>query len=149
VEDLERYLDEIVEPTVKDLEANRLSVRHTFLACVATFHAVDYLAHPKHSRRLRQQFNQESPAFKIVDDVAHAFKHVVTGNPANPGLKAKEVISRPPAYYDVSGAYGLSRWGDPIGGVTLDNNRTVDLYAVIIEAVAFLRQQLNGAQEQR
>jgi len=44
VEDLERYLGEVVEPTIKDLEANRTSVRHAFLACVVTFHAVDDLA---------------------------------------------------------------------------------------------------------
>jgi hypothetical protein len=44
VEDLERYLGEVVEPTINELKANRASVRHAFLACVVTFHAVDYLA---------------------------------------------------------------------------------------------------------
>ena len=43
-DDLTRYLDEIVDPTIIDLENNRTSVRHTFLACVAVFHAIDRLS---------------------------------------------------------------------------------------------------------
>jgi hypothetical protein len=145
VEDLERYLGDVVEPTIKDLEAHRTSVRHAFLACVVTFHAVDYLAYPKRkrSRMLREQFNRESRAFAIVDDVAHAFKHVVAGNPANPDLIASDVISRPPGVWDV-GQWDVSRWDDPIGGVTIYNDRDVDLYEVVLEAVAFLRGQLGG-----
>jgi hypothetical protein len=41
MEDLRRYLEEIVEPTVKDFAEHPASVRHAFLACVATYHAVD------------------------------------------------------------------------------------------------------------
>jgi hypothetical protein len=44
VENLERYVDEIVAPTINDFEENPTSVRHAFLGCVATFHAIDYLA---------------------------------------------------------------------------------------------------------
>jgi hypothetical protein len=145
VEDLERYLNEIVEPTIKDLEADRTSVRHTFLACVATFHAVDYLAYPKRkrSRTLREQFNRESPAFAVVDDVAHAFKHVVAGNPASPNLSASEVISRPPVFFDV-GHWDLSSFDDPVGGVTFDKDRSVDLYDLVVEAAAFLRRKLKA-----
>jgi hypothetical protein len=44
-DDLKRYLEEIVEPTVKDFEEHPTSVRHTFLACVAVFHGVDYVAY--------------------------------------------------------------------------------------------------------
>jgi hypothetical protein len=143
VRDLERYLVEIVEPTIKELADNRTSIRHTFLACVAVFHAVDYLAYPKKARPLREQFNKESRAFAIVDDMAHAFKHVVAGNPANPDLTAKEVISRPPGFFDV-GYWDLSRFDDPIGGVTLDKNRNIDLYEVLLEAVAFLQGKLES-----
>src|SRR5262245_31592580 len=104
MEDLVRYLDEIVEPTVKDMEAHPTSVRHAFLACVAVFHSIDHLAHPRKSRSLREQYKRESPDFALVDRVAHAFKHVVSGNPRGPDrLKATEVISSPPAAFDVSG----------------------------------------------
>jgi hypothetical protein len=100
MEDLERYLNDIVEPTVKDFKDNPTSVRHAFLACVAVFHTIDYLAFPnKKARRvaLRQKFGKKSPEFALVDKVAHAFKHVVAGNPKRPDLKATDVISRPPA----------------------------------------------------
>ena len=92
MEDLERYLNEVVDQTIKDFEANRLSVRHAFIACVTVFHAIDYLAYPKRSRSLRQQFGKQCLAFAVVDDIAHAFKHVVAGDRGNPSLRADEVI---------------------------------------------------------
>src|SRR5258708_6319056 len=104
MKDLEQFLDEVVEPTIADFEANPTSRRHGFLACVATFHGVDYLAHPRKPQALRQKFTAESPDFAIVDRVAHAFKHVVSGHeasPKRPPLRAAEVIPRPPAFFDV------------------------------------------------
>ena len=80
MEDMERYLNEIVEPTIEDFEKNRTSVRHAFLACVTTFHAIDYLAYPRKARLLREKF-RKNVDFATVDRVAHAFKHVVAGNP--------------------------------------------------------------------
>jgi len=140
VEDMVRYLDEIVEPTIRDFEKNPTSVRHAFLACVATFHAIDYLAYPrKRPSTLRQKFARLSPDFKIVDEVAHAFKHVVAGNRAKPKLKAAEVGSRPAAFAGVMVA-GLSRLNDLHGGVTLYSDRNLDLLNVVKRAVLFLRQ---------
>jgi hypothetical protein len=141
VEDLERYLDDIVDPTIEELAEHRTSVRHTFLACVAVFHAVDYLAYPRKSRTLREQFNKESKAFAVVDDMAHAFKHVVAGNPANPDLVAKDVITRPPATWGAA-VWDLSRWDDPHGGVTINRDRSIDLYDTVVEAAAFMRGKL-------
>jgi hypothetical protein len=141
VEDLERYLDEIVDPTIKDFEQNPTSVRHAFLACVVTFHAIDYLAYPRKSRTLRQQFQKASPDFAHVDEVAHAFKHVAVGGRGNPKLRAHEVISRPPFIWGV-GVWGKSRWGG--GGVTLDREPDVDLLEVVKRAAAFLRHQLEA-----
>jgi hypothetical protein len=144
MEDLERYLDEIVEPTIKDFEANPASRRHAFLACVATFHSVDYLAHPRKSQPLRQKFNEQSPAFALVDRVANAFKHVVSGHeasPEKPPLKAKDAIGRPAGYWGTA-VWGLSGWGDSRGGVTLENDRGVDLLDTVKRAVAFLRKQI-------
>jgi hypothetical protein len=115
VEDLEQYLDQIVEPTITDFEQHPTSVRHAFLACVATFHAVDYLAYPRKSRTLRQKFANDSGDFRIVDDVAHAFKHVVVGDRMDPRLSANEIIHRPSAGVGEF-TVGLSRVGDPDGG---------------------------------
>ena len=142
MEDLVRYLNEIIEPTVKDFEEHPTSVRHAFLACIAVFHAVDYRAYPKPSAGLRQQYRTLSPEFALVDKLAHAFKHVITGKREKPDLKAAEVIPRTPMAYGVSGAYGLSRYGDFVGGVTLDKERTVGLLDVLKGAVEFLRKQM-------
>src|SRR5260370_37390903 len=83
MEDLDRYLVEIVDPIVKEFEDNADSRRHAFIACVAVFHAIDYLAYPSSSRTLRETFRRESSDFGIVDEVAHAFNHVATGKPNN------------------------------------------------------------------
>jgi hypothetical protein len=138
MEDLERYLRDFVDPTIADLEANPTSVRHMFLACVVVFHAIDYLAHPSSSRSLRNRFRLESREFAIIDRVAHAFKHVTTRG-LEP-LHASEVISRPPAVFDHA-VFDLSQWDDSTGGVTLDDDRTIDLLATVKAAADFLRQK--------
>jgi hypothetical protein len=143
MEDLVRYLSEIVEPTIEDFEKEPTSLRHAFLACVATYHAVDYLTYPtKRPANLKQEWRKESRAFAIVDDVAHAFKHVIAGDKQNPRLKADRVVVRPPMYFDVSGAFDVSRFDDPIGGVMLDDMRNVDLLDALKRAAAFLREQI-------
>jgi hypothetical protein len=108
MEDLVRYLNEIVDPTVKNFEEHPTSVRYAFLACVATYHAIDYLAYPnKRPANIRQAWRKESPAFAMVDDVAH-------GRREEPRLIANAVISRPPGISDVA-HWDLSRWDDPVG----------------------------------
>jgi hypothetical protein len=69
---------------------------------------------------------------------------VGAGNRAKPDLTASEVISRPPAYWG-SATWDLSRWDDPVGGVTLDKDRNVDVYDVVVEAATFLRGKLMDA----
>jgi hypothetical protein len=74
--ELLRYLETIVEPTFEDFGKNPLSMRHAFLACVATFHAIDRAAYPKKPGNLKKIWRKESTEFTIVDMVAHHFKHV-------------------------------------------------------------------------
>ena len=126
MEDLVRYLDEIVDPTVAEFERNSTSVRHAFITCVVVFHAVDYRAHPKRSTGLRQEYRTKSDAFALVDMVAHAFKHVRTERRDVPNLRAASVISRPPAVAGVLRT-GLSLVGDTTGAVTLANNPSISL----------------------
>jgi hypothetical protein len=83
MEDPERYLIEIVEPTVEDFQRQPSSVRVGFLACVAIDHSVDYLASPAdrakwdgkehRSRRaeLRRQFCEESKHFHLASEAAN------------------------------------------------------------------------------
>jgi hypothetical protein len=53
------YLDTIVEPTVAEYEHDRSSVRKAFLACVATFHTIDYLATASSAAAIRQRCRAE------------------------------------------------------------------------------------------
>lgn len=140
MEDLRQYLEDFVEPALADFERNPASVRHAFFACVVTFHSVDYLAHPRKPATLRQQWKRQSRAFAIVDDVAHAFKHVKSGNAANPDLRAKEVVSMPAAF-DVT-AFDAAAFN--VGGVTLETDPTVNVLEVVKEAVSFVRQKLDN-----
>ncbi len=144
MDDMLRYLDEIVEPAIKNFEEYPTSRWRGFLACVATFHAIDYLAWPrKRSSQLRKEFGKRSADFRIVDQVAHAFKHVVSGNRAKPDLRMGDVIPRPPAFCGVM-IVGVSQLGDTRGGVTLYGDHSVDLLGTLKRAVNFLRSQ-NGA----
>jgi hypothetical protein len=134
----EKYLAEIVEPTILDFEQNPTSLRHAFLASVATFHTIDYIGGS------RQIFRNESSHFKNIDRVAHAYKHVQVGKPDDPKtqpLNVDEVIRRSPASIGEF-TIGISRIGDPVGGVTLHQDANVDLLESLKEAVNFLRAKL-------
>jgi hypothetical protein len=145
VEDLERYLNEIVEPTVDDFRRQPSSVRIGFLACVAIDHSVDYLAFPgdrsrwdgKEHRakrqRLRKQFGEENDQFRLASEAANAFKHVKTTSKR--GLEASEIYERPPAMAGRMMA-GASMLGDMTGAVVIDG---YDLLQVVTEALRFLR----------
>ena len=132
-----RFLAEIVKPTIDEYEADPTSVRRAFLACAATFHTVDWLAHPGKPAALRQKFRNACPEFAIVDDIEHAFKHTKAGKSDDPRLRASEVVTRPPASWGVA-VWDISRWDDAAGGVTLLTDTNVDLVHVLRRAYAFL-----------
>ena len=73
-----RYLKVIVEPTVEEFKRNPFSLRHCFLACATTYHSIDRAAEiiGKQPKHLRQVWGRESMEFKLVDIVAHDFKHI-------------------------------------------------------------------------
>jgi hypothetical protein len=130
------YLDDFVEPTILDFQQHPASRRHAFIACVVTFHCIDYLTPVRGERRkLREQFRRTSEDFSIVDRVAHAFKHM---NSDWRQLHYKEVFERPPARSGVAQC-GLSRAGDTDGRVQLADHS--DLLQVVTSAALFLREQ--------
>jgi hypothetical protein len=145
VKDLERYLNEIVEPTVNDFRQQPSSVRIGFLACVAIYHSIDYLAFPEDRlrwdgkehrakrQRLRKQFGEENEQFRLASEAVNAFKHVKTTSKR--GLEASEVYERPPA---MAGRrmMGISMFGDMTGAVVTDGH---DLLQVVTQALSFLR----------
>ena len=78
MEKLGAYLNDFVEPTLKELEGDP-SPRRAFLAAVAIYHAIDRAAEDlgrKNPANLRKQWGDESKAFKWADIFAHHFKHV-------------------------------------------------------------------------
>jgi hypothetical protein len=142
--DAEDYMREIVEPTIKDFEESPTSVRHAFLACVVTYHCVDYLSDEESAPQLRQKFREGSKDFALVDRIAHAFKHVNTGHERSKHiqpLEAGEVISRPPGIWGVA-VWDVSRWDDPVGGVTIKGEAELDVFATVTAALAFLRSKV-------
>ena len=75
---LTKYLELIAEPTAEEFKRNPTSLRHCFLACAAAYHAIDRAAEmtEKKPATLRQIWGRKSLEFKLVDIVAHDFKHI-------------------------------------------------------------------------
>ncbi len=146
MEDMLRYIDNIVEPTIEDLRKNKTSVRHAFLACVATFHAIDYLSYDSAAQKprkgkvgnFRHDYGSESADFKLVDDVAHAFKHVAVGPSGHPTLRAGGLTPRRAGTFG-DFMFGEHSFNDTGEWVTLESNRNVRLLDVIERTVSFLR----------
>lgn len=143
-----KYLDTIVDPTIAEFEKQPTCFRRAFLACVATFHTVDYLATPKNSAQiLRRRFCEESQEFLLIDRAAHAFKHVKSGHDDSllkPTLFVSNIASRPPAILGRM-ILGLSRLGDAIGGVATASGHGKDLLPTVKRAAAFLRRKAVGS----
>jgi len=121
---LARYLELIVDPTFDDFRANRDSVRLAFLASVAIFHSVDRVAEETGRRNLRQMWGKESTDFKIMDVLAHHFKHVKS----DPERVPEEHVLVP-----IGWALGFNEAGD-----TMDLR---NLYFVIRDAVRFVHRK--------
>jgi hypothetical protein len=68
----EEYMREIVEPTIADFVQNRASKRHAFLACVVTYHTIDYLCGKRRKAVLRREFREQSAAFAALDRISNA-----------------------------------------------------------------------------
>jgi hypothetical protein len=139
--DINHYMTEIVEPTIKEFAANQTSRRHAFLACVVTFHSIDYLTYPKKPRSRRASFGKKSPEFATVDRVAHAFKHGKTGHERNADfqpLKVEDVIEPPPAVWNLMFPNFWPR------GVTLKNERDRDLLNTVKVATDFIRAHIKA-----
>jgi hypothetical protein len=122
---LARYLELIVDPTFDEFHVKR-DVRLAFLTSVAIFHSVDRMAEEtgQRSASLRQKWCKESLEFKLVDVIAHHFKHVRSSDERIPVSKPGLPIGR---------ALGFNDAGD-----TMDVR---NLYYVIRDAVRFVHRK--------
>jgi hypothetical protein len=122
---LARYLQLIVDPTFDEFHLDRGSVRLAFLTSVAIYHSVDRVAEATGRRpaHLRQLWCRESTEFRLVDIMAHHFKHVKSADERIP-LSRGLPIGR---------ALGFNEAGD-----TMDLR---NLYFVIRDAVRFVHRK--------
>jgi predicted nucleotidyltransferase len=137
------YLYQIVAPTIADYAQNVRSVRHAFLACVATFHTIDYFAKGREKNSLRTHMRKECTSFRLIDRIAHAFKHTESSD----NLKVQDVVERPPAFWGTA-TWNLSRWGDAFGGVTLAKKPDIDLLDELNVVLTYLRSRLPPVEDE-
>ena len=128
---LRTYLDEVVDPTFEDFRRNPRSIRHAFLACVATYHAIDRVK-PGHPGNLTYQWGK-TLEFKIVDMVAHQFKHVRSGDDKHVSADSISLswCVFPKAYQKTPGVESIDD-----SGIELHH-----MHFVIRDAIAFIRRQ--------
>jgi hypothetical protein len=132
---LTRYLDDIVEPTFEDFKRNPSSLRHAYLACLVTYHAIDRVTYPKNPGNLRKKWKQASVQFAVVDMIAHKVKHVVSDDEKHrptSGIPLPSIIFGFPTHI----AWSPNPSGPNQGGIDIHN-----LLYVIRDAIAFLRKQ--------
>jgi hypothetical protein len=133
---LSEYLETIVETTIDDFSRNPRSVRHAYLACVATYHAIDRASFPNKPGNLRKTWGSRSVQFKIVDMVAHHFKHVKSDD--EKALVAAGHIPLSDLVFGQGKAIMLS------ADMIASDDRGIDLhnlYYVVAEAIGFVRKQ--------
>jgi hypothetical protein len=118
---LTRYLDDIVEPTFEDFTRNPRSVRHAYLACLVTYHAIDRVTYPK------------NPGNLIVDMIAHKIKHVVSDDEKHRPTSGIPLSSLIFGFGTLNSA-PLNTHATNEGGIDLHN-----LHYVIRDAIGFIR----------
>ena len=131
MKDLASYVELVVEPTFEDFRRNPLSVRHCFLACVATFHAIDRAGTKKKAANLRKDWREASLDFMLVDMVAHHFKHVKSSlersDPTDPKLYLSDIV--------------FSRQGPGVQSLGSATMEIRNFHFVIRDAITFLKKQ--------
>ena len=133
---LREYLDTVVEPTFEDFNGNPRSMRHAYLACVATYHAIDHVAYPKNPGNLRKTWRKKSREFTMVDMFAHHFKHVISDDEKQPPQAGYIPLSSLVFGSGTLNTYGCGTHAPGEGGIDLHN-----LHFVIRDALKFLNEQ--------
>jgi hypothetical protein len=130
------YLDTIVELTIEEFESARWDRRRAFIACLITFHTIDYLG--LDGEKSCKQLRSECPEFETVERVANAFKHTLSRHKP---LAVAHVRSRPRAMAGEMRC-GSSQIGDQLGAVVADGQ---DLFAAVKATAAFFRTKAESA----
>jgi hypothetical protein len=134
----EEYMREILEPTIKDLVQNRASKRHAFLACVVTYHMIDYLCGKRRKAVVRGEYRTQSAAFAAVDRIAHGRVDAQPGARRS-ALRACETPVDSSAAF-AEGSSKANTLGN-VGAARLTGKGT-DILDVVSEATDFLAKKL-------
>jgi hypothetical protein len=129
----EEYMREILGPTIKDLFQNRASKRHAFLACVATYHTIDYLCGKRRKAVLRGEYRAQSAAFAAVDRIAHGRADAQPG-PKRSALRVAETPDSAAAFAEANA--GINALGD--ARAAKPPSEGADILAIVNEAADFL-----------
>src|SRR5258708_32019503 len=130
---LTQYLELIVEPTFDEFRRNANSSRHAYLACVATYHAIDRVTYPEDPAELRKEWRKSLP-FLIVDMIAHHVKHAESSDEIGPTLDGNIPL---PTMVFGTGAESTAGSRRPTlteGGIALHN-----LLYVVRDAIRFVK----------
>jgi hypothetical protein len=132
----QRYL---VEPAFLDFQRNPTSARHACQACVAVYHAIDRFTYPKSPGNLRKDWRKHKDfgvMFRIVDMVAHKYKHAVSGDEEEPIDAGKLTLRGLVFGKEVGGISGFNATDLGEGGIDLHN-----LTFVIRDVIKFLHRE--------
>lgn len=127
---LARYIEKIVEPTFEDFKRSGTS-RRAFLTCVAIYHAIDRASEEAgiSEGNLRKSWG-ETREFKLVDIVAHHFKHLQSND---------ERISLSKPGIPISFALGFNAEGDEM--------ELKNFYFIMRDAIQFLHRKAKELSE--
>ena len=135
----QRYLKDVAEPAFLDFQRNPKSARHAGQACVAVYHAIDRFTYPKGPGNLRNVWSKREDVgamFRIVDMVAHKYKHAVSDGEKEPIDAGKLTLRGLVFGAEVGGISGFNATGLGEGGIDPHN-----LQFVIRDVIRFLRQE--------
>jgi hypothetical protein len=133
VEELEEYLDLIVQPTFDDYGRHPGSVRHAYLACLVAYHAIDRVTYPAKPHTLAQEWRKESMEFALIEEVALHLKHVKS----NFAKTAKDRF--PPDTLLITHALGIHESGAGL--------ETRNLHFLVRDLIKFLRGKVAAAKQ--
>ena len=141
------YINEIVEPTIREFHDERRCRRRAYLACIVTYHITDYLENVlekagEDKQQVRRKMKEACPdAFESVRSICNGTKHVETDKRHVIPFKAGSDWDRPQCMAGI-GQVGISRCGDADGGREVQaGDRSLDLYGCVKTlALAFQRE---------
>ena len=141
----QQYWQEVVSPTVEEYRTDPTSLRRSILSAITIVHFADNLifngintVQGKTFAAARQFFDLitvDCPEAGQLYSLAIVGKHMKQGSNPSPRHTIEDVFKRPPAVLGQA-VWGISRWGDEIGGVEFAKN---DALRLVEATTAFLK----------